>query len=385
MTKNKLFKISIYNAKKMLFSLLDYVLRFGFVNEHTHIHIKDIIGIIQTNRAGMGSTSKKVFCKVGPKGKKDMVSEEVGMFDEEQRKASAVTQAKLCAWTKWNDIEPIKLSWKSFIAMEPLVIPFLLCSTYDLLPNATNLKLWGYTNSDLCLLCKSDWGNLRHVLSACPQSLQMYTWWHNKVLEVIIELLRAQCETANQQSITAKEPIIQFLKEGEYPVRKQKNPNMKILNGASDWKVSADLKTSIQFPVHIIQIEKRTDIVAWSDSKKSVLLIELTVPWEENWEAAHKGKKNCIETLHADCMKKGWICHVIPIEAACRGFLGYSVISFLSKIGITGCSLKVASNRLQTMAHYASSWIWSKVRSFQHEGNTHRTTIPVWLRKKCLL
>ena len=56
------------------------------------------------------------------KGKRDMVSEEVRMFEEEQRKASAVTQAKQCAWTKWNDIEPIKLSWKSLIAMEPLAI-----------------------------------------------------------------------------------------------------------------------------------------------------------------------------------------------------------------------------------------------------------------------
>ena len=102
------------------------------------------------------------------------------------------------------------------------MISFLLRSTYDFLPNATDLKLWGYTNSDLCLSYKSDWGTLRHVLSACPQSLQMYTWRHNKVLEVIIELLRAQCETANQQSITAKEPIIQFIKEGECPVRKQK-------------------------------------------------------------------------------------------------------------------------------------------------------------------
>ena len=53
---------------------------------------------------------------------------------------------------------------------------------------------------------------------------------------------------------------------------------MKLLNGASDRKVSADLKTSLQFPVHIIQTEKRPNIVAWSDSKKSVLLIELTVP-----------------------------------------------------------------------------------------------------------
>ena len=67
-----------------------------------------------------------------------MVNEEVRMFKEEQRKASAVTQAKQCAWTKWNDIEPIKLSWKSLIAMEPLAISFLLCSTYDLLPNVEN-------------------------------------------------------------------------------------------------------------------------------------------------------------------------------------------------------------------------------------------------------
>ena len=44
---------------------------------------------------------------------------------------------------------------------------------------------------------------------------------------------------------------------------------------------------------------------------------------------------------------------MIPIEVGCRGFLGHSVISFLSKIGITGRSLKVASNRLQTAAQYA--------------------------------
>ena len=147
-----------------------------------------------------------------------------------------------------------------------------------------------------------------------------------------IELLREQCETANQQSITAKEPIIQFIEEGECPVRKQKNPNMKLLNGASDWKVSADLKTSLQFPVHIIQTEKQPDIVAWSDSKKTVLLIELTVSREENWEEAHKRKKNQDETLRANCVEKGWICHVIPIEVGWHSFLGHSVTSFLSKI-----------------------------------------------------
>ena len=35
--------------------------------------MKDIIDVTQTNRAGLGSTSKKVFSKLGPKGKRDMV------------------------------------------------------------------------------------------------------------------------------------------------------------------------------------------------------------------------------------------------------------------------------------------------------------------------
>ena len=183
---------------------------------------------------------------------------------------------------------------------------------------------------------------------------------------VVFLLCWSQCETANQQPVTVKEPIIQFLKEGECPVRKQKYPNMKLLNVASDWKVSADLKTSLQFSVHIIQTEKRLDIVVWSNSKKSVLFIELTVPWEENQEEAHEQKKNQYETLRADCMEKGWICHEIPIEAGCHGFLGHSVISFLSKIGITGHSLKVASNRLQITVQYASSWIWLKAKTFQN-------------------
>ena len=66
---------------------------------------------------------------------------------------------------------------------------------------------------------------------------------------------------------------------------------MKLLNGANDWKVSADLKTSLQFPVQIIQTEKRPE-VAWSDLKKTVLLVEVTVPLEQNQEEAHKRKKN---------------------------------------------------------------------------------------------
>ena len=48
-------------------------------------------------------------------------------------------------------------------------------------------------------------------------------------------------------------------------------------------------------------------------------------------EEAHERKKNRYETLCADCVEKGWICHMNPIGVGCRGFLGNLVISFLSK------------------------------------------------------
>ena len=84
-----------------------------------------------TNQASLKPIEQKGGPKVDPKGKRDMASEEVRMFEDEQRKASAVTQAKQFAWTKWNDIEPIRLSWRSLLAMEPLAISFLLRSTSD--------------------------------------------------------------------------------------------------------------------------------------------------------------------------------------------------------------------------------------------------------------
>ena len=45
---------------------------------------------------------------------------------------------------------------------------------------------------------------------------------------------------------------------------------------------------------------------------------------------------------------------MIPTEVGCCGFQGHPIISFLTKIGITDRSLKVASNRLHITAQYAS-------------------------------
>ena len=58
-----------------------------------------------------------------------------------------------------------------------------------------------------------------------------------------------------------------------------------------------------RFKTCYVQIVGLRIIYIYTYSKKSVLLIELTVPWEENQEA-HERKKNRYMTLRADCVEK---------------------------------------------------------------------------------
>ena len=48
----------------------------------------------------------------------------------------------------------------------------------------------------------------------------------------------------------------------------------------------ADLKKQLKFPEEIAHTNLRPDIVLWSRGTKQVVLIELTVPWEERIEEA---------------------------------------------------------------------------------------------------
>lgn len=175
--------------------------------------------------------------------------------------------------------------------------------------------------------------------------------------------------------MAAKETKIEFHKEGEFPAeKKQTAPNMKLLSRASEWKVSVDLMTSLNYSNthHTDRQSPRHHVVV--RLKKTVFLIKLTVPQEENRLEAYKLKKNRYESLRAKCVENGWMCHVMPIEIGCRGFLGHSVISFLSKIGITGRWLKSVSHHIQATVQHASSWIWS--RSKQQANKTRATSRP---------
>lgn len=64
----------------------------------------------------------------------------------------------------------------------------------------------------------------------------------------------------------------------------------------------------------------RRDVVLWSEKAKKVILIELTVPWEEGCNEASERKRQKYQGLLGDCREEGWQAWLFPIEVGCSGF-----------------------------------------------------------------
>jgi len=58
-------------------------------------------------------------------------------------------------------------------------------------------------------------------------------------------------------------------------------PLSRLLTPGAEWKMEVDLERQLQFPQEICSTTLRPDVVLWAAAVKSVILIELTVPWEE--------------------------------------------------------------------------------------------------------
>ena len=273
-----------------------------------------------------------------------MVTDEIGKMEEERRTTQAVRQARQGQWTCWNEMsEQRKLTWSDIWSMEPQHIKFLLSAAYDQLPTTVDLATWGLTGDSLCGDCSVKKGTLRHILSNCGAALDKYTWRHNQVLEELLRAVKLKCEYANAC--------------GEDLKRVKAH---QCLDNDGDWQVSCDLDAQMVFPQHIVLTNQRPDLLLWSDKLKKVILMELTVPWEENFELAHERKKTRYADLVSNCIARGWKCELFTVEVGCRGFIGRSASRFLMRVGIWGRSSRSLGKAISERAESASAWIWNQ-------------------------
>ena len=132
-----------------------------------------------------------------------------------------------------------------------------------------------------------------------------------------------------------------------------------------------DLDRQLKFPPEITTNSLRPDVILWSSAAKTVILAELTVPWEGGMEAAFERKKDKYTELIAECREVGWTANIFPVEVGCRGFIGTSIQRLLRRMGVTGPKLKRAARDLAEEAERASFWLWlrRRDRSWGKEGS----------------
>ncbi|XP_076844394.1 uncharacterized protein LOC143489330 [Brachyhypopomus gauderio] len=315
-----------------------------------------LVGNTAVGRAGLGCFPKPRYDKARGREKRQMVQNEIRAEVEEDRRVKMVAMHQQGAWTRWEHAEQRKVTWPELWRLEPLHIKFLIQSVYDVLPSPTNLKCWGLADTAACQLCQKR-ATLEHILSCCPKALGegRYRWRHDQVLRALADTLSLAISNCRYQH-TPKHTIT-FVRAGEM-AQHQTGSSGGLLTTARDWKINVDLGRQLKFPEYITATALRPDMVLISESTKQVVLVELTVPWEDRMEEANERKRAKYAELVSECRSKGWKARCEPVEVGCRGFAGQSLPRTLKVLGIKGQLCRRAIRNSIEAAEKASRWLW---------------------------
>ena len=102
--------------------------------------------------------------------------------------------------------------------------------------------------------------------------------------------------------------------------------SIAILLQANDWTFLYDLEGQLQFPVEAAVTSLRPDVVLFSRSSKTIVLLELTVPLEDNVHQAHDRKTTKYSALVTACEENGFKTHMFALEVGCLGYCPHSFL-----------------------------------------------------------
>nr|XP_061841396.1 uncharacterized protein LOC133622576 [Nerophis lumbriciformis] len=319
---------------------------------------KALVGAIATGRAGLGYFPKTQVSQARGKDRRHLLQEEVRAGLEEERVGRVVGLRQQGAWTRWEGTLQRKVTWSNIMQADLHRVRFLVAAVYDSLPSPANLHVWGKSETPFCSLC-SGRGSLEHLLSSCPKSLAdgRYRWRHDQVLKAVAESIASAISSSKQHHAPKK--AISFIKAGERPRARPKTIT-GLLHTAPDWQLHVDLGKQLRFPQHIVKTSLRPDMIIISEASKHLIMLELTVPWEERIEEANEKKRAKYQELVEDCRGRGWRTFYEPIEVGCRGFAGRSLCKVLGRLGVKGEAKRRAIQSASEAAEKATRWLWLK-------------------------
>ena len=108
--------------------------------------------------------------------------------------------------------------------------------------------------------------------------------------------------------------------------------NFCLLSTVRDWQLRVGIRKRSKVPEQIAATTLRPDLILLSTVTWQVVLMELTVPWEENIDMAFERKLEKCQVLVEQCRSSQWRTACYPIEVGCRGFAGRSLCKTLSRL-----------------------------------------------------
>ena len=260
--------------------------------------------------------------------------------DEHELLVRVMDFAMQGAWRKWDQVMSLDLSWNSLIyQLPPRLLSFALNATQLTLPTPDRLLVWKKTQTSACRLCHRPACSLFHILCNCSFSLSQkrYNWRHDSVLRTIEYVISNCIRDQNERKLSSLTPrSIKFVPPGfKRTALTYSSSCPGILSHANDWQYLFDYDaTPTVFPPSIYATDLRPDVVIWSTASKTLVLIELTVPDEDNIADAHFRKKAKYEDLVDACRLAGWDTYYQTVEVGVRGFVANSFSSCLKLLGV---------------------------------------------------
>ena len=318
----------------------------------------------QSTRLGLGNG---VFN--GKPSKADvrrMLINTTNSVEEDRHFAHSIQLERQGDWSKWSErVTPFDFSWKNLIyGPGDRLISFILNATINTCRTPVLMKLWGYVATASCALCKGDQCTLHHILANCQIALKQrrYNWRHDSTLLELKSFLGELLVQLVKRKKTSNNPI-KFVKKGKFSKsRSSVDRSSSILDSAKDWEVLVDLDDNRSlFPPEVYATAERPDIIIFSRASRQIILAELTNGAEEGFENAKLRKEARYANLVANindneaCL---WTALLFTIEVGARGFVGYSLMSFLKKIGATTRASRSTCKRISLISAKCSYGIY---------------------------
>ena len=108
-----------------------------------------------------------------------------------------------------------------------------------------------------------------------------------------------------------------------------------LLSGSLDWGFLFDLEESLIFLLVIAFTTLRPDGVIFSHKLKTVILLELTVPFEDCVITGKFIKSKSYDSLIREYQSNGWKAIFLTLEIGCIGYINNNVSHVLEQLGLS--------------------------------------------------